>query len=84
MMKENKKTLLKDIHVDLIIKNRSFIQELSRVQELYYDTLKNELGLSDRAENLLYDYVFNENDENLSFTEYLARFDDFPIYKKQK
>jgi hypothetical protein len=81
-------------HEDLIYKNRAFIQEFGRVQDLYYDTLKNELELSDKAEEFLFDYIFNSGEE-ISFEEYLTKFGainspnivsrpkfgDFAIYK---
>ena len=71
MMKENNGITAS--HEDLIYRNRAFIQELGRVQDLYYDTLKNELELSDKAEEFLYDYVYNSGEE-ISFEEYLTKF----------
>ena len=92
MMKENN-SITKE-HEDLIYRNRAFIQELGRVQDLYYETLTTELGLSDKSEEFLFDYIYNSGEET-SFEEYLAKFGelsssntvtrpnfgDFDIYK---
>ena len=92
MMKENN-SITKE-HENLISKYRWSIQELGRVQDLYYETLTTGLGLSDKAEEFLFDYIYNSGEET-SFEEYLAKFGeisspntvtrpnfgDFDIYK---
>ena len=44
---------------DLIFKNFQFVQELTRVQELYFDTLVAELELNEKGEDWLFDYIYN-------------------------
>jgi hypothetical protein len=62
---------LKGEHEDLIFKNREFIKEIEKVQDLYFKTLVLELGLNEKGEEWLFDYIFN-GDLDLSFSEYLA------------
>ena len=79
-----KKMDVKGEHEDLIYKNHKFIGELQRVQDLYFDTLFEELkgdgfceGFKDEeeAKNFLFDYVFNEDvDTDLTFGEWLDKF----------
>lgn len=78
-MNENNK--LTGAHEDQIAKTREFIQELSRVQDLYYETLKTELNfLSAKGEEFLFDYIFNSGEE-ITFEEYLDKFNVTDIYK---
>jgi len=78
-MKENNK--LTGAHEDQIAKTREFIQELGRVQDLYYETLKTELNfLSAKGEEFLFDYIFNSGEET-TFEEYLDKFNVTDIYK---
>ena len=44
------------------------INELSNIQDLYFSSLVDTLGVAEGAEELLYDYVFNVNG---SLEEYL-------------
>lgn len=46
------------------------ISELSKMQELYFDTLMNELGVIEGEEDWFFNYVFNHTDDK-SFIEYL-------------
>lgn len=73
MMKENNMSGIKPSHDDLILRNRDFIQELGKVQDLYYESLKAELGLSDEAEEFLWDYIFNDI-SGQSFEEFLSEY----------
>lgn len=66
---------IKGEHEDLIFKNREFIQELSRVQDLYFETLMMELvddGFKDELGEHLFDYIYN-CDEEETFDEYLDK-----------
>lgn len=68
-------------HEDLIWKNKQFIQELTNIQELYFDTLVDEMGLTKRGGEFLFDFIFNHKDEKDSFEEYLEKYAiNFPIY----
>jgi len=67
---------IKGSHEDLIFKNRDFIQELAKVQELYFDTMVEEMkedGFDARLLDWLFDYVYNSIEDEL-FEEYLARY----------
>ena len=78
-MKENNK--ITGAQEDLIFKTREFVQELSKVQDLYYNTLKEELNLAKEAEDFLFDYIYNW-DEPISFEEHLEKYNfDKPIFK---
>lgn len=67
---------------DKIWKVREFIQELSKVQEVYFnnlfeelngDNFSNEFESKEEANEWLFDYIFN-GDDDLSFEEYLANY----------
>jgi hypothetical protein len=66
-------TLDGDHPMDRIYKDKEFITELSRVGELYFSSLVDSLGLDERGEELLFDYIYNE-DKSIDFEEYLGRF----------
>jgi hypothetical protein len=74
---------LKGEHEDLIFKNREFIKEIEKVQDLYFETLVLELGLNDKGEEWLFDYIYN-GDLGLSFSEYLTDYgvDESSIFKQ--
>jgi len=57
---------------DSIFKVKDFINELSRVQDSYFESLCLELGIEEgnRLHDYLFDYVFNE-DKMITFGEYL-------------
>ena len=58
---------------DMIYDTKRFINELSIVQNLYFDTLVNELDFSAKGEEWLFDYVFNDGEER-TFEEYLEAY----------
>jgi len=61
---------------DAIYKTKRFINELSKVQTLYFDDLVNNLNINENGEEWLFDYIFNsgEDGEKLTFDEYLHDF----------
>lgn len=70
---------------DLIYKNLKFIQELTRVKELYFETLVAELGLNKKGEDWLFDYIYNsEYDTSEDFPSYLENYgvDQTTIFAK--
>lgn len=72
----NMNTNIKGSHEDLIFKNQAFVQELGKVQDLYFDTLVEELkedGFDVELIDWLFDYVYN-CDEMVTFSEYLAEY----------
>lgn len=58
---------------DEIYKVKQFIKELSNVQELYFNTLCEELNLTKNGEEWLFDFVFNHQDSE-TFEEYLSNY----------
>ena len=60
---------------DSIFKVKDFINELSRVQDAYFESLCFELGLDgeDQLKDHLFDYIYNET-EMVTFGEYLDKF----------
>lgn len=63
----------KDEHPeDRIYSVKKFIKELENVQTFYFNELFVDLNLKDEGSDLLFDYIFNENDE-IEFEEYLEK-----------
>ena len=61
---------------DAIYEVQKFIQELSKVQEAYFQKLVNDLNLSPKGADYLFDFVYNcgEDDKIDSFEDYLDRY----------
>ena len=59
---------------DRIFKDREYIKRLQRHIDYVYDTLERDLRLKDNV-GWLFDYIFNEDDNNIEFEEYLAKYD---------
>lgn len=60
---------------DLIYKVRVFVKELAKVQDEKFDALVETLGLNEKGEEWLWDYIFNsDEDTNESFEEYLDNY----------
>jgi hypothetical protein len=55
---------------DRIFATKEFINELSKVQDRYFNKLCKKLDLPKEAEDYLFDYIFNEN-RPITFGEYL-------------
>ena len=67
---------------DAINRVKTFINELQKVQEKYFDDLVDELNINEELNDWLFDYIFNEDsDIDLMFTEYLEdvnkKYEDF-------
>ena len=60
---------------DSIFKVKDFINELSKVQDAYFESLCKELDIEDGSnlKDHLFDYVYNEN-KMVTFGEYLDEF----------
>ena len=59
---------------DSIFKVKDFINELSKVQDTYFNNLCRDLALEDGVvKDHLFDYVYNE-DKMATFGEYLDKF----------
>jgi hypothetical protein len=63
---------------DAISKVKDFINELSNVQEQYFNGLVDELRLTTEGADWLFDYIYNSGDEGkyLTFEEHIS------FYKK--
>lgn len=59
---------------DRISRDREYIQRLQRHIDYVYDALERDLRLKDNV-GWLFDYIFNEDDNNIEFEEYLAKYD---------
>jgi hypothetical protein len=57
---------------DRIYAVKKFINELSNVQDFYFNQLFLELNLKEEASDYLFDYIFNET-EPVEFDEYLEK-----------
>ena len=74
---------MSQINEEKIELTRQFIRDLSALQDFRYNTLIQQLDLTEKGEEFLFDYVFN-SDEN-TFEEYLKFFNyDGPIYESQE
>jgi len=61
---------------DAIFKVKTFINELQRVQESYFQELSNSLNLTQNGEDWLFDYIYNASEEDKveDFEHYLSLF----------
>lgn len=62
---------------DAIWETQRFIQELSKVQDSYFQKLVQDLGLTKKGADYLFDYVYNcsgDDDKFDSFEDYLAKY----------
>lgn len=58
--------------LESIDRTKFLITELTRVQALYYDSLRDELGVLDESEDWLFDYIYNV--EEGSFEDFLKKY----------
>jgi hypothetical protein len=58
----------------LIGNTKYLIRELQNIQDLYFDTLVDELKISEDGNGWLFDFIFNE-DKPITLEEYLSRYD---------
>ena len=60
---------------DEIARVSAFLTELTNVQTLYFKQLVADLGLNEKGDEWLFDYVFNySEDGKLTFEEYLDKY----------
>lgn len=78
----NENNEITEVAEDIISKTKGFIRELARVQDLYYESLKEELNITEEGEEFLFDYIYNW-DEPTSFAEHLKQYNiNKPIFNK--
>lgn len=64
---------LTGVQEDKIFRFRQLIQEFGRIQDLYFEELKEKTGIrGGREEDFLFDYCYNSGTEE-SFAEYLSK-----------
>jgi hypothetical protein len=61
---------------DAIFKVKQFINELTKIQESYFNKLSKDLKLNKDGDDFLFDYIHNSGDDGdkLEFCEYLDKF----------
>lgn len=59
---------------DAIVQVKHFINELSNVQEQYFQRLVEDLRLSEEGSDWLFDYIYNSGEEgnHLTFEEHMS------------
>lgn len=57
---------------DVIYQERQFIREINTIVNSKFDKLVKDLGLDEAGSDWLFDYIYNCDDETISFDEYLA------------
>lgn len=68
---------------DVIFETKAFLNELSKIQNQYFENLLQDLNLSEEGEGWLFDFIFNgdEEDNKMLFTEFLEdrnkKYEDF-------
>jgi len=59
---------------DRIFRDREYIQRLQRHIDSVYELLDNDLKLSESGSDWLFDYVYNEDNKDIEFEEYLEKY----------
>ena len=59
---------------DRIYRDREYIKRLQEHIDYVYDLLKHDLRLNEKGNDWLFDYIYNEEDTNVEFEEYLAKY----------
>jgi hypothetical protein len=57
---------------DVIYKEREFIREINEIVNNKFEKLVKDLGLDEAGTDWLFDYIYNCDDETISFEEFLA------------
>lgn len=62
---------------DEIFRVKNFINELTKIENAYFDKLADDYNFTEDGKNWLFDYIFNSGEEGdkLDFQEYLDSFD---------
>jgi hypothetical protein len=59
---------------DRIFRDREYIQRLQKHIDSVYETLATDLRLNEQGTDWLFDYVFNEDNKDIEFEEYLEKY----------
>lgn len=57
---------------DVIYQERKFIREINQIVNAKFDKLAQDLKLDEAGTDWLFDYIYNCDNESVSFDEYLA------------
>jgi hypothetical protein len=57
---------------DVIYQERQFINEINSIVNAKFDKLVKDLRLDEAGANWLFDYIYNCDDDTISFDEFLA------------
>lgn len=58
----------------IIAATKEAIKALSDTQDSVFENAKQKLNLPEHMEDWLFDYIYNEHDEAVSFDDYLVKF----------
>ncbi len=67
-------TKLNEHPEDRIFRDREYIQRLQKHIDSVYELLDADLRLNEQGSDWLFDYVFNEDNKNIQFEEYLEKY----------
>ena len=59
---------------DRIFRDREYIQRLQKHIDSVHELLANDLRLTQKGQDWLFDYVFNEDSKDIEFEEYLEKY----------
>jgi len=67
-------TKFKEHPEDRIFRDREYIQRLQRHIDSVYELLAADLRLNEQGTDWLFDYVYNEDNKDIEFEEYLEKY----------
>jgi hypothetical protein len=67
-------TKFKEHPEDRIFRDREYIQRLQRHIDSVYELLAADLRLNEEGTDWLFDYVYNEDNKDIEFEEYLEKY----------
>ena len=59
---------------DRIFRDKEYIQRLQRHIDSVYESLATDLKLNEKGYDWLFDYVYNEDNKDIEFEEYLEKY----------
>ena len=68
-------TKLNEHPEDRIYRDKEYIQRLQRHIDSVYEELAKDLRLNEQGTDWLFDYVYNEDNKDIMFEEYLEKYD---------
>jgi hypothetical protein len=71
---KNHYTKLNEHPEDRIFRDKEYIQRLQRHIDSVYESLATDLKLNEKGYDWLFDYVYNEDNKDIEFEEYLEKY----------